>query len=138
MFVTSDQPVFATAKAAIGNDAGTPRIDFTWLGAAEPLTEARAIMTSAVIPPDGASYLVFANPINEARSATVTSLETGLATVVSVPAQGSSLLGITGAASVSSDSGVFASVALLLKGQISSLALYQPTNLGNSVQVRFR
>ena len=95
-------------------------------------------MTSAVIPPDGASYLVFANPINEARSATVTSLETGLATVVSVPAQGSSLLGITGAASVSSDSGVFASVALLLNGQISSLALYQPTNLGNSVQVRFR
>ena len=138
VFVTSDQPVFATAKAAIGNDAGTPRIDFTWLGAAETLTAARAVMTSAVIPPDGASYLVFANPVNEARSATVTSLETGVATVVSVPAQGSSLLGITGAVAVSSDTGVFASVALLLNGQISSLALYQPTNLGNSVQVRFR
>jgi hypothetical protein len=138
VFVTSDQPVFATAKASIGNDAGTPRMDFTWLGAAEPLTEARAIMTSGVIPPDGASYLVFANPINEARSATVTSLETGVAKVVSVPAQGSSLLGITGAVAVSSDTGVFASVALLLNGQISSLALYQPTNLGNSVQVRFR
>jgi hypothetical protein len=138
VFVTSDQPVFVTAKAAIGNDAGTPRIDFTWLGAAEPLTAARAIMTSGVIPPDGASYLVFANPLNEPRSATVTSLETGVATVVSVPAQGTSFIGITGAVAVSSDTGVFASVALLLSGQISSLALYQPTNLGNSVQVRFR
>jgi hypothetical protein len=65
-------------------------------------------------------------------------LETGAATVVSVPAQGSSLLGITGAVAVSSDAGVFASVGLLLSGQISSLALYQPTNLGNLVQVRFR
>jgi hypothetical protein len=138
VFVTADQPVYATAKAAIGNDAGSPRIDFTWLGAAEPITAARAVITSGIVPPDGASYLVLGNPVNETRSATVTNLETGVATVVSVPAQGSASVAITGATAVSSDSEVFASVALLVSGQISSLALYQPTNIGNSVQVRFR
>ena len=138
LFVTADQPVYATAKAAIGNDGGTPRIDFTWLGASEPITAARAVITSVVVPPDGASYLVLGNPVNEIRSATVTSLETGVTTVVSVPALGSASVAITGATSVSSDSEVFASIALLLGGQISSLAIYQPTNLGDSVQVRFR
>ena len=138
VFVTADQPVFATAKAAAGNEAGSPRLDFTWLGAAEPITAARAVITSGIVPPDGASYLVLGNPVNEIRSATVTSLETGVATVISVPAMGSASVAITGATSVSSDSEIFASVALLSAGQISSLAIYQPTNIGNSVQVRFR
>lgn len=138
VLVTADQPVYATAKAAIGNEAGSPRLDFTWLGAAEPITAARAVITSGIVPPDGASYLVLGNPVNEIRSATVTSLETGVATVISVPALGSASVAITGATSVSSDSEIFASVALLSAGQISSLAVYQPTNIGNSVQVRFR
>jgi hypothetical protein len=138
VFVTADQPVYASVKAAIGNDEGTPRIDFTWLSAAEPITSSRAVMTSAIVPPDGASYVVLGNPLNEARSATITSLETGVATVVSVPALGSASFGITGAVAISSDSEIFASVALLVGGQISSLAIYDPTNIGNSVQVRFR
>jgi hypothetical protein len=138
VFVSADQPVYATAKAAIGNGEGTPRIDFTWLTAAEPITTSRAVMTSGIVPPDGASYVVLGNPQNESRSATVTSLETGVATVVSVPALGSSALAITGAVAISSDSEIFASVALLVDGQISSLAIYDPTNLGDAVQVRFR
>jgi hypothetical protein len=138
VFVTADQPVYASVKAAIGNDEGTPRIDFTWLSAAEPITSSRAVMTSAIVPPDGASYVVLGNPLNEARSATITSLENGVATVVSVPALGSASFGITGAVAISSDSEIFASVALLVGGQISSLAIYDPTNIGNSVQVRFR
>jgi len=138
VFVTADQPVYATAKAAIGNDEGTPRIDFTWLSASEPITSSRAVMTSGIVPPDGASYIVLGNPLNEPRSATITSLETGVATVVAVPALGSSSLGITGAVAISSDSEIFASVALLVSGQISSLAITDPTNIGNSVQVRFR
>ncbi len=95
-------------------------------------------MTSGIVPPDGASYLMLANPQNEVRSATVTSLETGAATILQVPALGTTELAITGAVSVSSDSEIFASVALLAAGQISSLAIYDPTNVGNSVQVRFR
>ena len=138
VFVTSDQPVYATAKAAIGNDGGTPRMDFTWLSASEPITSPRAVMTSGIVPPDGASYVILANPQNEVRSATVTSLETGAATVLQVPALGTIEIAITGAVSVSSDSEIFASVALLSAGQISSLAIYDPTNVGNSVQVRFR
>ena len=138
VFVTSDQPVYATAKAAIGNDEGTPRIDFTWLSAAEPITSSRALMTSGIVPPDGASYIVLGNPLNETRSATVTSLETGVKTVIAVPALGSSSLGITGAVAISSDSEIFASVALLSGGQISSLAINDPTNIGNSFLVRFR
>jgi hypothetical protein len=138
VFVTSDQPVYATAKAAMGNDEGTPRIDFTWLSAAEPITSSRALMTSGIVPPDGASYIVLGNPLNETRSATVTSLETGVKTVVAVPALGSSSLGITGAVAISSDSEFFASVALLSGGQISSLAINDPTNIGNSFLVRFR
>jgi hypothetical protein len=138
IFVTTDQPVFATAKAAIGNDEGTPRIDFTWQSAAEPITTSRAIITSGIVPPEGASYVVLGNPENESRSATVTSLETGSATVVSVPAIGSVEVAITGAVAISSDSEIFAAVALLFNGQNSSLAIYDPTNLGNSVQVRFR
>jgi hypothetical protein len=138
VFVSADQPVYATAKAAIGNDGGTPRMDFAWISAAEPITTARAIMTSGIVPPDGASYIVLGNPLNEARSATVTSLETGASTVVSIPAIGSAEVAITGAVSISSDSDVYASVALLVGGQIASLAIYDPTNVGNSVQVRFR
>jgi hypothetical protein len=138
VFVTSDQPVYATAKAAMGNDEGTPRIDFTWLSAAEPITSSRALMTSGIVPPDGASYIVLGNPLNETRSATVTSLETGVKTVIAVPALGSSSLGITGAVAISSDSEIFASVALLSGGQISSLAINDPTNIGNSFLVRFR
>jgi hypothetical protein len=138
VFVTSDQPVYATAKAAIGNDEGTPRIDFTWLSSAEPITSSRALMTSGIVPPDGASYIVLGNPLNETRSATVTSLETGVKTVIAVPALGSSSLGITGAVAISSDSEIFASVALLSGGQISSLAINDPTNIGNSFLVRFR
>ena len=138
VFVTSDQPVYATAKAAIGNEGGNPRIDFTWLSAAEPITTSRAIVTSGIVPPDGASYIVLGNPQSESRSATVTSLETGVATVVSVPALGSSALAITGAVAIASDSEIFAAVALLVSGQISSLAVYDPTNLGDSVRVSFR
>jgi hypothetical protein len=138
VFVSADQPVYATAKAAIGNDEGTPRIDFTWLSAAEPITTSRAVMTSGIVPPDGASYLVLGNPENEPRNATVTNLETGVATVLSVPALGSAALAITGAVAISSDSEIFASIALLVDGQISSLAIYDPTNLGDAVQVRFR
>ena len=138
VFVTADQPVYATAKAAIGNDGGTPRIDFTWLSAAEPITTSRAVMTSGIVPPDGASYLVLGNPQNEPRSATVTSLETGVATILSVPALGSASLAITGAVAISSDSEIFASIALLVEGQISSLGIYDPTKLGEAVQVRFR
>lgn len=138
VFVTSDQPVFATAKVAIGNDGGTPRIDFTWLSSAEPITTSRAVMTSGIIPPDGASYVVFGNPRNKTRSATVTSLETGVSSVVSIPALGSAEIAVTGAVAISSDSEIFASVALLSGNQISSLAIYDPINLGNSVLVRFR
>jgi hypothetical protein len=96
------------------------------------------VVTSGVIPPEGAPYLVLGNPSDQPRNATVTSLETGAVTTVSVPALGTSLVGITGTSSVSSDSEIYAAVALLLGGQISSLAIYDPTNVGNSVQVRFR
>lgn len=138
VFVSSDQPVFAAAKAASGLDGGTPRIDFTWLAPAEPITSARAVITSGVVPPDGASILVLGNPVNEIRNATLTSLETGAVTVIAVPASGTAAIVITGAISVSSDTEVFGSVALLLAEQISSLGIYDATNIGNSVQVRFR
>jgi hypothetical protein len=81
---------------------------------------------------------VIGNPFDAAKSATITSLETGIATVVSVPAFGSAEVAITGAASIAGDSEIYASVALLVSGQIASLAISDPTNVGNSVQVRFR
>jgi hypothetical protein len=65
-------------------------------------------------------------------------LETGVSSVVSIPALGSAEIAITGAVAISSDSEIFASVALLSGNQISSLAIYDPINLGNSVLVRFR
>ena len=138
MFVTGDQPIFATAKAAIGNDGGTPRMDFAWTIASEPITASRAVMTSGIVPPDGASYIVLGNPLNEVRSATITSLETGVAQVVSVPALGSAEVAITGAVAISGDSEIYASVALIVSGQNASMAIYDPTNVGNSVLVRFR
>jgi hypothetical protein len=138
IFVTSDQPIFASAKSAFGNDGGTPRIEFAWLAAAEPITSARAVITSGVVPPEGASYLVLGNPSDQPKNATVTSLDTGAVTTVSVPALGTSVVGITGTTSVSSDTEIYGTIALLLGGQISSLGIYDPTNVGNSVQVRFR
>ena len=138
IFVSSDKPVFASAKTAFGNDGGTPRIEFAWLAAAEPITSARAVITSGVIPPEGASYLVLGNPTDQPKNATVTSLDTGAVTSVAVPALGTSVVGITGTTSVSSDTEIYGTIALLLGGQISSLGIYDPTNVGNSVQVRFR
>jgi hypothetical protein len=138
VFVTADQPVFATAKAAIGNEGGTPRIDFAWSVASEPITTSRAVITSGIVPPDGASYIVLGNPLSEVKTATITSLETGISQVVSVPAIGSAEVAITGAVAISSDSEIFASVALIVGGQNASLAIHDPTNVGNSVQVRFR
>jgi O-acetylhomoserine/O-acetylserine sulfhydrylase-like pyridoxal-dependent enzyme len=95
-------------------------------------------MTSGIVPPDGASYIVLGNPLNEVRSATITSLETGVAQVVSVPALGSAEVAITGAVAISGDSEIYASVALIVSGQNASMAIYDPTNVGNSVLVRFR
>jgi hypothetical protein len=96
------------------------------------------VITSGIVPPDGASYIVLGNPLNEVRTVTITSLETGISQIVSVPAIGSAEVAITGAVAISSDSEIFASVALIVGGQNASLAIYDPTNVGNSVQVRFR
>jgi hypothetical protein len=55
-----------------------------------------------------------------------------------VPALGSAEVAITGAVAISGDSEIYASVALIVSGQNASMAIYDPTNVGNSVLVRFR
>ena len=57
---------------------------------------------------------------------------------VSIPALGTATVDLSGPVSISKSAGVFATVAVLIEGQISDLDVRDPKNLGSEVKVRFR
>jgi hypothetical protein len=134
VFIKSDQPIFASARAAIGNNSGKPRIDFAWLGAAEVITSTRAVTVSA----DLDSQLVLGNPSGETVTAIVKDLRTGFTSRVLVPASGTAVLEITGAVAIESEVGVYASVVSQKDFQITSFGVSNQSSVGGSVPVRFR
>jgi hypothetical protein len=56
---------------------------------------------------------------------------------VSVPAVGTATVDLSGPVSISEAPGVYATVAVLIEGQISDLDVKDPRNLGSEVKVRF-
>jgi hypothetical protein len=134
VFITSDQPIYASVRVAVGNDNSDHRIDFAWLGAAELITSPRAVTASAELD----SLLVLGNPSNEIATASVKDLRTGATSRVSVPASGTSSLEITGAVSIESESGIYASVLSQRDFQITSFGINNQSSVGGSVPVRFR
>jgi hypothetical protein len=134
VFITSDQPIYASVRAAVGNDNGKPRIDFAWLGASEVITSPRAVTTSAEFD----SLLILGNPLGEAVTASVTNLTTGITSRVSVPASGTASLEITGAVAIESEVGIYASVVSQKDFQITAFGVNNQTSVGGLVPVRFR
>ena len=134
VFVSSDKPVYSALRVARGNPGGTPRLDFAWLSAAEELVSDRAV----AIGPDGDSILVLANSGTSNATVLVQNLRSGARSSVSIPALGTATVDLSGPASISKSAGVFATVVVLIEGQISDLDVRDPKNLGSEVRVRFR
>lgn len=134
VFVSSDTPVYSALRVARGNPGGTPRLDFAWISPAEELVSDRAV----AIGPDGDSILVLANSGTAAATVLVQNLRTGAGVSVSIPALGSATVDLSGPVSISKSVGVYATVAVLIEGQISDLDVRDPKNLGSEVKVRFR
>jgi hypothetical protein len=133
VFVSSDKPVYSGLRVARGNPGAAPRLDFSWVAPAEELISERAVS----IPADGDSILVLANTGSTASTVLVQNLRSGASVRVSVPTLGTATVDLSGPVSISEAPGVYATVAVLIEGQISDLDVRDPRNLGSEVQVRF-
>ena len=134
VFVSSDKPVYSGLRSARGNPGASPRLDFAWLAPAEELVSDRAVS----IPSEGDSILVLANTGSSASTVLVQNLRSGASVRVSVPTLGSATVDLSGPVSISQATGVYATVAVLIEGQISDLDVRDPRNLGSEVRVVFR
>ena len=133
VFIASDKPVYSGLRVARGNPGASPRLDFAWVSPAEELVSDRAIS----IPADGDSILVLANTASTASTVLVQNLRTGASVRVSVPTLGTSTVDLSGPVSISGAPGVYATVSVLIEGQISDLDVRDPRNVGSEVKVRF-
>jgi hypothetical protein len=134
IFVSSDKPVFSALRVARGNSDATPRLDFAWLSPAEELVSDRAV----AIRSEGDSILVLANSGTVSATVSIQTLRSGATERVLVPALGTATLNLSRPVSISKSAGVFATVVVLIEGQISDLDVRDPKNLGSEVKVRFR
>jgi hypothetical protein len=134
VFVSSDKPVFSALRVARGNSDATPRLDFAWLSPAEELVSDRAVAIRA----EGDSILVLANSGTVSATVSIQTLRSGAIERVLVPALGTATLNLSRPVSISKSAGVFATVVVLIEGQISDLDVRDPKNLGSEVKVRFR
>lgn len=134
VFVSSDKPIYSALRVARGNPGGTPRLDFAWISPAEELVSDRAV----AIGSEGDSILVLANSGESDAAVLVQNLRSGAGVNVSIPALGTATVDLSGPASISKSVGVYATVVVLIEGQISDLDVRDPQNLGSEVKVRFR
>lgn len=134
VFVSSDKAIFSALRVARGNPGGTPRLDFAWVSPAEELVSNRAV----AIGSEGDSILVLANSSSADATVLVQNLRSGAGVSVSIPALGTATVNLSGPASISESAGVFATVVVLIEGQISDLDIRDPKNVGSEVKVRFR
>ena len=133
VFISSDKPVYSSLRVARGNPGASPKLDFAWVSPAEELVSDRAVATAS----DGDSILVLGNSGSTAATVQVQNLRSGASVRVSVPALGTATVDLSGPVSISEAPGVYATVAVLIEGQISDLDVRDPRNLGSEVKVRF-
>ena len=131
IFVSSDQPVRASAKLNRSSPTGKPRTEFAWLSAVEPTAGDRFM----AVPAEGISKLALANPtsspikvrINDAGGA-ITLAPGALASIrVSSPY-----------VKVSSTSKVSATLVVDINSAIAALPMVEYRNVGGSVSVVVR
>jgi hypothetical protein len=134
VFISSDKAIYSALRVARGNPGGTPRLDFAWVSPAEELVSDRGV----AIGSDGDSILVLANSGAADATVLVSNLRSGAVVSVLVPTLGSATVDLSGPASISKSAGVYATVVVLVEGQISDLDVRDPKNLGSEVKVRFR
>ena len=82
--------------------------------------------------------MVLANTGTSASTVLVQNLRNGASVRVSVPTLGSATVDLSGPVSISQAPSVYATVAVLIEGQISDLDVRDPRNLGSEVRVLFR
>ena len=133
VFVSSDRPIYSGLRVARGNAQTAPRLDFAWISPAEELLSDRAV----AIPSEGDAILVLSNSATGASQVLVQNLRTGSRVYISVPATGTAAIKLSGSVSISKAVGVYATITLLIEGQISDLDVRDPRNLGSEVKVRF-
>jgi hypothetical protein len=133
VFVSSDRPIYLGLRVARGNAQTAPRLDFAWISPAEELLSDRAV----AIPSEGDAILVLSNSATGASQVLVENLRTGSRVYISVPATGTAAIKLSGSVSISKAVGVYATITLLIEGQISDLDVRDPRNLGSEVKVRF-
>jgi hypothetical protein len=93
---------------------------------------------AVAIGSDGDSILVLANSGVADATVSVSNLRSGAGVSVLIPALGSATVDLSGPVSISKSAGVYATVVVLVEGQISDLDVRDPKNLGSEVKVRFR
>jgi hypothetical protein len=133
VFISSDKPVFSGLRVARGNSGDSPTLDFAWVSPAEELLSDRAV----AIDSESDSILVLANSGATASTVLVQNLRSGASVRISVPPFGTATVDLSAPVSISAAPGVYATVAVLIEGQISDLDVRDARNLGSEVKVRF-
>jgi hypothetical protein len=135
VFISSDQPILASARAVRSDPEANPGTDFVWLSSAEEISNPRTIAAPAL----GQKILVLANSSDQIVSTSVLDLISGETKLVSIPAFGTASIEVLNSVSISPNDGfVFGSLVILSEGQISSVSITDPKNIGSDVQVNFR
>ena len=135
IFITSDQPILASARVVRSDPSSNPGTDFAWLNSADAISTVRVVATPAL----GVSYLSLGNNSSEAVTLVVTDLVSGEVQAFSIPTFSTVSVEVSNPISVRTESGaVFGNLVILSEGQIASLSISDPKNIGSKVQVGFR
>lgn len=136
VFVSSDQPVFATVQFSRTDATKTPATDFAWLPAVEDLATARvvAVSNSAI------SKISLANPNSAPVSVVVTNLSTGASATVKVPKFSSTVYTADPGSviSIRSDQPLAATLVADFNSQIAVIPFLDYRNVGGSLSVLVR
>jgi hypothetical protein len=135
VFVSADQSVRAAVRLSRTNLAQHPITDFTWLQAAQAITDQAMAVTAPVA---GISKLSIANPGKTVANVTLT--VNGKSQVIAVPPQSSSVVAVAAHASISisSDRPVGASLIVDVNFTVANLPVLDYQNLGASLSVLVR
>lgn len=133
VYVSSDKPIFASVRFGIAQREGLPKADFAWITPSDAIAEER-VMTVG----QEEAILTLANSSNQAIEVKVQSLSTQGSELITVSAQGSSSVLVTGTFSLSSSEVFFAQLTLLKENGVSDLQILEPRNIGSEVSVLFR
>jgi hypothetical protein len=133
IFLTSDQPVRASAKLNRTNASAKPETDFTWL----PSVVAEAGVRSIAVPGQATSKLSVSNPGRTAAQISVRSA--GLSSSFALkPGSTASVKVAAGSAQLASDAPVAATLIIDVRSSVASIPMVEYRNVGGKISVVVR